>query len=143
MHTLRVHCGSFVYDALREQWLTEEEREEVEGAESRDQSVCPVMSSTGEADVVAGAEEKACGGDGEKGEVPGLPREWPLFETSALTTIRVVSYKQRQGNIVSVILHCTRRCLVHCLTISGLAAFLSEYCSLSIYGAGLFPYRGL
>ena len=113
MHALNVHCGSFLYDALREQWLTEEEREVVNSEKSRRQSVRPTMSSTEKADVSAGADEEAYEGDGEKGEVTGLPREWPLFETSALTTIRVVSYKQCQGNIVSVILHCTHCCLLY------------------------------
>ena len=102
MHALRVHCGSFLYDNLRQQWISEEERQEAETARSSEQSPSSAMSTSG-VEGQREAEEKDAGEGEEQHEEKeyGLPKEWPLFETSALATIRVTSFKNKQGTIVS------------------------------------------
>ena len=103
MHALRVHCGSFLYDNLRQQWLSEEERQETEAARSPEQTPSSAMSTNEVEGQREEAEEKdATGGEEQYVEKEyGLPKEWPLFETSTLATIRVTSYKNEQGTIVS------------------------------------------
>ena len=46
--------------------------------------------------------EESAGGE-EIREESGLPSQWPLFGSPTLTTIRVTSYRDKGGTIVSFI----------------------------------------
>ena len=85
MHALRAHCGSYLHDSLRHQWLTEEERRAME-----------------EQDSARRQQPEESGGEGpeETRAQSGLPSQWPLFGSPTLTTICVTSYKDKGGTIV-------------------------------------------
>lgn len=95
MHALRVHCGSYLYDSIRQQWLTEEERQAME----RRQVAGPLpTSSNGDAEI----QENSGPDDPEQlGQKMGAAVQWPLFGSPTLSTIRVTSYTDRGGVIVS------------------------------------------
>lgn len=46
-------------------------------------------------------EEEEVEGDQLRENSSGVPIQWPLFESPTMTTIRVTSYTDRQGTIVS------------------------------------------
>ena len=78
---LRQHCGSFLHDNIRRDWP-------IEGAEAEN-----------------AAEEKnmADEGKGEEGSVvlQCAPKEWPLFDTPAISSMRVTGFENKGGTVVS------------------------------------------
>ena len=122
MHALRAHCGSYLHDSLRQHWLTEEERRAMEERDSPG-----VQSPTCAADSVSGGDDqKECDREGPA-EVSSFPQQWPLFGSPTLTTIRVTSYRDVGGTIVSWTLVQTQLCMNHKSTYHGLHTFCSIF----------------
>ena len=80
----------------------------MEGSGSAGEHASPA-EPTPRAEGGRGTEKKA-GDEGARGEEQESGQqvlEWPLFETPSLATIRVTSYKEKQGTIVSCLLRCS------------------------------------
>ena len=93
MHALRAHCGSYLYDSIAQQWLTEEERRAMEGQ----QVAGPLPAqSNGDGDGAESSDNEQASQDSS------AAMQWPLFGSPTLSTIRVTSYTDRGGTIVSL-----------------------------------------
>ena len=84
-HALRQNCGSFLYDSISRDWLSEEER----------QSLDPVHPSQTAVMDKEGGEQEA------EESVSGLPKEWPLFDSPTLSSVRVTGFVEKRGVNVS------------------------------------------
>lgn len=80
---LRQHCGSFLPDSIRSQWP-------IQGAEDEEPPK--------EENMADGGEEEEEG----KVVVQSAPREWPLFETPMISSMRVTGFANKGGTVVSV-----------------------------------------
>ncbi|CAI8048087.1 Nischarin [Geodia barretti] len=90
MHALRAHCGSYLYDSIAQQWLTEEERRAMEGR----QVAGPLPAqSNGDGDGAESSDNEQASQDSS------AAMQWPLFGSPTLSTIRVTSYTDRGGTI--------------------------------------------
>ena len=133
MHSLKQHCGSFLLESLQQQWLTDEEREQLQERRERDRKLAPVdsWSSTSAQTLREMAKPLSSGpggaplddskrlsvafGDDAKVltaaappvesviSVQCAPKEWPLFNTPNLSSLRVTSFKEKGGTVVSII----------------------------------------
>ena len=129
MHALKQHCGSFHWDFLQRQWLTDEERElqekEKHGRALADSCLSPSgdekmakqlsthpQGAAGAEDpnrlsVVFGDDAKLVAADAPPVEsvisVQCAPKEWPLFNSPNLSSLRVISFKEKGGTVVSSI----------------------------------------
>ena len=131
MHSLKQHCGSFQWESLQQQWLTDEEREQLQERSDRDSKLAPVhswlspsaqklremakplSSSAGPYDdskrlsVAFGDDAKVLTAAAPPVEsvisVQCAPKEWPLFNTPHLSSLRVTSFKEKGGTLVSII----------------------------------------
>lgn len=124
MHALRQHCGSFYSEILQQQWLTDEEREELQQRKKTSKlSLDKRASPTGQLDSMAKQlsagptdESKrlsAAFGDDSKMVTAGAPpvesvisvqcapKEWPLFNAPNLSSLRVTGFKEKGGTMVS------------------------------------------
>ena len=123
MRALRQHCGSFYFDSLQRQWLTDEEREHQERRkdnkdsvdtwlpQDRDQQMAKQLS----ADPSDFKRLSAAFGDDAKLvtaaappvesviSVQCAPKEWPLFNAPSLSSLRVTGFKEKGGTMVSTI----------------------------------------
>ena len=90
-HALRQNCGSFLYDSISQEWLSEEERQAFDRGDLR--------SHTREA---TGSTAAGTMGDIEE-SVSGLPKEWPLFDSPMLSSVRVTGFVEKNGIAVRVI----------------------------------------
>lgn len=120
MRALRQHCGSFYFDNLRQQWLTDEERE----LQERDKSTTELVENRfslkregqmAKQDPNDSKRLSAAFGDQAKMvtaaappvesviSIQCAPKEWPLFNAPNLSSLRVTGYKEKGGTIVSVI----------------------------------------
>lgn len=107
-HALRQHCGSFLYDSLRAQWLTDEERLELEGEFISEEAATklamtdPLGSDRGRLASLQSIRALEVAPPAESViSVRCAPRDWPLFATPTLTSIRVNDYKDKGGTVVS------------------------------------------
>ena len=133
MHSLKQHCGSFQLESLQQQWLTDKEREQLQERRERDRKLAPVdsWSSTSAQTLREMAKPLSSGpggppfddskrlsvafGDDAKVltaaappvesviSVQYAPKEWPLFNTPNLSSLRVTSFKEKGGTVVSII----------------------------------------
>lgn len=133
MHSLKQHCGSFQLESLQQQWLTDKEREQLQERRERDRKLAPVdsWSSTSAQTLREMAKPLSSGpggppfddskrlsvafGDDAKVltaaappvesviSVQCAPKEWPLFNTPNLSSLRVTSFKEKGGTVVSII----------------------------------------
>ena len=128
MHALRQHCGSFHWDLLQQQWLTEEERELQEKGKnsrvvadrapslSREKKMAkqppstlapPGADDSNRLSVVFGDDAKLVAADAPPVEsvisVQCAPKEWPLFNSPNLSSLRVTGCKEKGGTMVSSI----------------------------------------
>ena len=133
MHSLKQHCGSFQWESLQQQWLTDEEREQLQEGRDRDSKLAPVDSwpspSTQKLREMAKPLSSSAGGppyDDSKRlsvafgddakvltaaappvesviSVQCAPKEWPLFNTPNLSSLRVTGFKEKGGTVVSII----------------------------------------
>ena len=80
---LRQHCGSFLPDSIRTQW--------------------PIQGAEGE--EAPKEENMADGDEEEEGKVvlQCAPREWPLFETHSISSMRITGFANKGGTVVSVL----------------------------------------
>lgn len=123
MHALKQHCGSFLFDNLQQQWLTDEERElrekqksttdfvenrfplKREGQMAKQLSTDPNDSKR--LSVAFGDSAKLVTASGPPVEsvisVQCAPKEWPLFNAPNLSSLRVTGYKEKGGTMVSII----------------------------------------
>lgn len=133
MHSLKQHCGSFQWESLQQQWLTDEEREQLQERD-RDSKLAPVdswsSSSAQKLREMAKPLSSSAGGppydDDSKRlsaafgddakvltaaappvesviSVQCAPKEWPLFNSPNLSSLRVTSFKEKGGTVVSII----------------------------------------
>ena len=84
-HALRQNCGSFLYDSISREWLSEEERQAFDRGDLKSHT----SETTG-----------ATMGDIEE-SVSGLPKEWPLFDSPVLSSVRVTGFVEKNGITVS------------------------------------------
>ena len=129
MHALRQHCGSFHWDLLQQQWLSEEERELQK--KEKDSSVLadsgpslsrekkmakqppsnslapPGADDSNRLGVVFGDQAKLVAADAPPVEcvisVQCAPKEWPLFNSPNLSSLRITGCKEKGGTMVSSI----------------------------------------
>lgn len=88
-HALRQNCGSFLYDSISRDWLSEEEKRALEvGNRSSDL----VSSGTVKSLAMSDVEES----------VSILPAQWPLFDAPVLSSIRVTGFEEKNGITVSL-----------------------------------------
>ena len=78
---LRQHCGSFLHDNIRREWP-------IQGEEGENRTEEKNMAD----------EDK-----GEEGKVvlQCAPREWPLFDTPAISSMRITGFENKGGTVVS------------------------------------------
>jgi len=81
---LRQHCGNFLHDNIRRDWP-------IEGAEAEN-----------------AAEEKNMADEGKEEEgrvvLQCAPKEWPLFDTPAISSMRVTGFENKGGTVYFSIL---------------------------------------
>ena len=120
-------------ESLQQQWLKDEEREQLQERRERDRKLAPVdsWSSTSTQTLREMAKPLSSGpggppfddskrlsvafGDDAKVltaaappvesviSVQCAPKEWPLFNTPNLSSLRVTSFKEKGGTVVSII----------------------------------------
>lgn len=73
-HALRQHCGSFLYDSIRQQWPSEEETSK--------EVVLPTVSVMERSD---------------KQGLSGVPVAWPLFTAPSISSLRVTKFQDKDG----------------------------------------------
>ena len=76
-HALRQHCGSFLYDSIRQQWPSEEE--------TSNEVVLPRASVMERSD---------------KQGLSGVPVAWPLFTAPSISSLRVTKFQDKDGIMV-------------------------------------------
>lgn len=84
-HALRQNCGSFLSDSISRDWLSDEERQVLEVGSLTSKTTRPTDSA------MNGIEES----------VSALPAQWPLFDSPALSSIRVTGFVEKNGLTVS------------------------------------------
>ena len=125
MHALRQHCGSFYFESLQQQWLTDEERELLERDKASKSlldrqscrgsgvtmdnrlSVNPPPDNSKRLSAAFGDEAKLLTAGAPPVEsvisVQCAPKEWPLFNAPNLSSLRVTGFKEKGGTMVSAI----------------------------------------
>ena len=132
MHSLKQNCGSFQWESLQQQWLTDKEREQLQERD-RNSKLAPVdswssssaqklremakpLSSSAQGppyddskrlSVAFGDDAKVLTAAAPPVEsvisVQCAPKEWPLFDTPNLSSLRVTGFKEKGGTVVSII----------------------------------------
>ena len=127
MHSLRQHCGSFQWESLQQQWLTDEERRQLQERDRDSNAPVGSWSSSGTQKLKMAKPSASSGppfddskrlsvafGDNAKVltaaappvesviSVQCAPKEWPLFNTPNLSSLRVTGFKEKGGTVVSI-----------------------------------------
>lgn len=101
-HALRQHCGSFLYDNIRRDWLSDNATEPAQsGKEASSVSLqlgSDSLSSMASQDSWQEVEENDCEGVSSG---RGAPTEWPLFDAPVLSSVRITGVVEAGGCVVS------------------------------------------
>ena len=109
-HALRQNCGSFLYDSIRREWGVGSEP--VNKANLKETCGYPTTRNMDQRRAIPAAITRDMDQRGAIPEaIPGqevvkvkcAPKEWPLFGAPGLSSMRVTSYKEKRGTLVSIL----------------------------------------